>query len=230
MAAGKKSFLLYCDTIHTVELLEDAAAGKLFKHILAYVNDKDPETADPLLKIAFEPIKQQLKRDLIKWENGSEDRVEKARNAGIASGEARRTKSNLVVQNELGSSKRTQRTASVSVSDNVSASVNGKHKESLLEEVGSKRVKEIANEVWKDQDWRDQVCIGLSLSTEELKKWLALFNSSVASDAIPGFDKGKYKKMSRGWISKQQANGTTVENTGLSKKSDSAPLTVLKPK
>lgn len=68
MAENKKSFILYCDIIHTVEQLDNDDAGKLFKHILRYVNDCDPETDDKIIKIAFEPIKQQLKRDLIKYE------------------------------------------------------------------------------------------------------------------------------------------------------------------
>lgn len=93
-------------------------------------------------------------------------------------------------------------------------------------EIGSAKVKVIANEVWKDQHWRDSICMGLSVSPEELKKWLAMFNSSVASDNVPGFDKGRYKKMSRGWIVTQQQKGVKVE-THTQKKSDSAPLTLL---
>ena len=69
MAKDKKSVLVYCDLIHTVEHLPDELAGKLFKHFLAYVNDQDPQTDDVMLKIAFEPIKQQLKRDLKKYNN-----------------------------------------------------------------------------------------------------------------------------------------------------------------
>ena len=44
MADNKKSFLLYCDLIHTVQKLSDDQAGKLFKHVLEYVNDLNPET------------------------------------------------------------------------------------------------------------------------------------------------------------------------------------------
>jgi hypothetical protein len=69
MATDKKSFLLYCDIIHTIEQLTDEQAGHLFKHILQYVNDKDPITDNVITKIAFEPIKQQLKRDLMKYED-----------------------------------------------------------------------------------------------------------------------------------------------------------------
>ncbi len=92
-----------------------------------------------------------------------------------------------------------------------------------IKEIGSEKVKEVANEVWKDQAWKESICMGLTLTMGELKKWLAMFNSSVASDPIADFNKGKYKKMSRGWISSQKAKGVTVE-TGAQKKSDSAPL------
>ena len=69
MAQDKKGFLLYADQIHTIELLDDKKAGQLLKHIFKYVNDQDPQTTDPIIKLAFEPIKQALKRDLKKYEN-----------------------------------------------------------------------------------------------------------------------------------------------------------------
>lgn len=68
MAQGKKSFILYSDLKHTVEKLTDDKAGALFKHILQYVNDEDPQTDDILVQLVFEPIRQQLKRDLKEWE------------------------------------------------------------------------------------------------------------------------------------------------------------------
>ena len=68
MAENKKSFLLYCDIIHTVEKLTDEQAGKLLKHTLKYVNDLNPTPEDIITEIAFEPIKQSLKRDLLKYE------------------------------------------------------------------------------------------------------------------------------------------------------------------
>lgn len=69
MAENKKSFLLYVDLLHTVKKMPDDKAGLLFKHILEYVNDLNPETDDLIVDLTFEPIKQQLKRDLQKWEN-----------------------------------------------------------------------------------------------------------------------------------------------------------------
>ena len=68
MADNKKSFLLYCDLIHTVKKLTDEQAGKLFKHTLEYVNDKDPVTDDIITDLCFEPLRQSLKRDLKKYE------------------------------------------------------------------------------------------------------------------------------------------------------------------
>lgn len=68
MAKEKKGFILYCDIIHTIEKLSDEQAGKLFKHILKYVNDQEPIAEDIITEIAFEPIKQSLKRDLQKYE------------------------------------------------------------------------------------------------------------------------------------------------------------------
>ena len=72
MADNKKSVLLYCDLIHTVEKLDNETAGELFKHYLRYVNDLDPVTYNPMVDVVFESIKQNLKRDLKKWEETKE--------------------------------------------------------------------------------------------------------------------------------------------------------------
>ncbi len=71
MAENKRSFLLYADLIHTVNKLPDKEAGVLMKLILSYVNDENPDidSYDFVIQIAFEPIKQQLKRDLQKYQN-----------------------------------------------------------------------------------------------------------------------------------------------------------------
>ena len=76
MAKDKKSFLLYCDLIHTVNKLSDEQAGKLLKHILSYVNNENPVANDVIIDLVFEPIKQQLKRDLKKYEGTCETNKE----------------------------------------------------------------------------------------------------------------------------------------------------------
>ena len=74
MAEDKKSFLLYTDLIHTVNKMPNEKAGELFKHILSYVNDLNPETDDLIIQLTFEPIKQQLKRDLLKYKESIIDK------------------------------------------------------------------------------------------------------------------------------------------------------------
>ena len=107
MATNKKSFLLYCDIIHTIEKLSDEQAGKLLKHILRYVNDQDPIAEDVLTEIAFEPIKQNLKRDLVKYEEIKEKRSE-----------AGKTGANKRWQNIANDSKRINDIAKIAVNDN----------------------------------------------------------------------------------------------------------------
>ena len=68
MAESKKSFVLYNDYEKVFEMLTDEEAGKLIKHLFAYVNNKDTELEDRLLKLTFEPIKLQLMRDNKKYE------------------------------------------------------------------------------------------------------------------------------------------------------------------
>ena len=95
MATDKKSFLLYCDLIHTVEQLTDEQAGDLFKHILRYVNDQEPQTENVITRIAFEPIKQSLKRDLQKYEDirkRNQDNARKRWDATASSGIPNHTK------------------------------------------------------------------------------------------------------------------------------------------
>ena len=67
MAKNKNSFLLYADIIDVVEKLPDDISGKLFKHILRYVNGQNPECEELIVDLVFAPIKQALKRDLEKY-------------------------------------------------------------------------------------------------------------------------------------------------------------------
>lgn len=130
MADGKKGFLLYADMIGIVEHLPAEKAGELFLTILRYVNDQDPQPDDILVKVAFEPIKLSLKRDLQKWEEERHKRSNAGKLGGIKSGESRRTKQNEGV---LQKSKQNEANEAdnVSVNDNVnvSDSVNVKEKD-----------------------------------------------------------------------------------------------------
>jgi hypothetical protein len=69
MAANKKSFVLYTDQRSYFDKLNDQEAGQLIKHIFSYVNDENPNAVDRIIDLSFEPIKLQLKRDLVKYES-----------------------------------------------------------------------------------------------------------------------------------------------------------------
>ncbi len=123
MAENKKSFILYCDIINTVQKLDDKTAGELFKHLLKYVNDEDPKTENILIDIAFEPIKQQLKRDLNKYEQIKQKRSQ----AGKRSAELRKAESVKQTSTNSTSVKSVQQTSTnptVTVNDTVNVNVN----------------------------------------------------------------------------------------------------------
>lgn len=90
MATNKKAVLIYADWIHTVEKLSEEEAGRIFKHLLRYVNDQNPEAPDRLTEITFEPWKQTMKRDLKKWE-GEKERFSIAGKASAASRAKKKT-------------------------------------------------------------------------------------------------------------------------------------------
>jgi len=74
MAENKKGFILYANYISTINQLPDDVAGRLMKHIFAYVNDQNPKTDELLVNIVFEPIKNHLKDDLEKYILGKHDK------------------------------------------------------------------------------------------------------------------------------------------------------------
>ena len=119
MAENKKSFLLYCDIIHTIEKLSNEQSGQLFKHILRYVNDENPQCDDVLIDVVFEPIKQSLKRDLRKFEQ-----IKDARSKAGKEGASKRWQKMANAKNATQKNGKTkQAMAKIAVSDSVSVSV-----------------------------------------------------------------------------------------------------------
>jgi hypothetical protein len=118
MATDKKSFLLYCDLIHTISKMPNDKAGELFKHILEYVNDKDPVTEDLIIQLTFEPIKQSLKRDL--------DKYERIRLKNVDNAHKRWNKDNATAYERIPNDTKNADSGIDSVSDSVSDSVNDK--------------------------------------------------------------------------------------------------------
>ena len=113
MAKDKKSFILYVDQKDLWNKLPDEIAGKLIKHIYSYVSDENPSSDDLIIEIAFEPIKQQLKRDLKLFE---EKRVKRSE-AGIAGANKR-------WQEMANDSKRISSIAKIADNVNVNDNVN----------------------------------------------------------------------------------------------------------
>jgi len=120
MAENKKSFILYCDWITTFEKLSDEEAGRLIKHLFLYVNDNNPTPPDRITELVFEPIKQQLKRDLKYWETIKQKRSE----AGKASAEKRKQESTNSTHVESVEQKATNPTVNVTVNDTVTVNDN----------------------------------------------------------------------------------------------------------
>jgi len=129
MAQGKKSFVLYSELYETVDKLPDEIAGKVFKTILEYVNDKDPQPQDLIVQVVFEPVRQHLKRHLKDWEQIKLKRTVNGQKGGLKSGESRKSKQTKqmlqsVKQNEAKGSNTSKIEANEAVNVNGNVNVN----------------------------------------------------------------------------------------------------------
>lgn len=193
MAKDKKSFLLYCDLIHTIGHLTDEQAGKLFKHILSYVGDLNPITDDVITNLAFEPIKQQLKRDLKAWEQERKGRSD-AGKKGMAKRWDKSVKHPITKDNSVIP-------AITNITDNVTVTVN---------------VTDTVNEILKDIEIGAtiQYCV-LNLSRDyKTERIVELWQAFL----INGQDKNyhtRQKKIQhfRNWIKNQPYDGKTYQRT-----------------
>lgn len=125
MAEDKRGFLLYCNLLATVRKMPDDKAGVLFKTILRYVNDENPEVDDLIVDLVFEPVKQQLKIDLKKWEAFRQKQSENGAKGG------RPKKIDIIVDE----SQKTQpffSESQKSLNVNVNDSVNDKVKDNII--------------------------------------------------------------------------------------------------
>ncbi|MFA9219863.1 MAG: DUF6291 domain-containing protein [Sediminibacterium sp.] len=186
----KKGILVYADWIHVFESLKDAEAGRLIKHFFRYVNDQNPEPPDKITKIVFEPIKQTLKRDLVKWEG----KKIKYSIAGKASAEKRSEikKSSTFVENVQHPS--TNSTVSVNDSVSVSATVSvsdnvnvNDYEERAREYISSSpsakdffKIELLKTEFVQDEIWIADVCKEFSIEKEKIFSALEDFNTELA--------------------------------------------------
>jgi hypothetical protein len=199
MAESKKSFLLYCDLIHTVSKMPDDKAGLLFKHLLMYVNDKNPDTEDLIIQLTFEPIKQQLKRDLVKYGETVEGRSK----AGKASAEARKLakekqqKSTNPTSVDFVQQKSTNPTDSVN--DNVSVT------DTVKDNVKDKEI--INNDVFKEnllknENWIKTIATESKKTEEEVKQKLEGFIVHLATELKIHPSVNEFAKHFKYWLPK----------------------------
>lgn len=122
---GKKSFVLYTDLLESVDHLTDEEMGRLFRHLLEYVNDQKPELSDRLLLTAWKPIERSLKHDLEKWRGICEKRAQ----AGAKGGKqkvAKQANASFAKQNEANEAVTVTDTVTVTVTDTVNVEEGSK--------------------------------------------------------------------------------------------------------
>lgn len=160
MAKDKKSFILYADQKALFEKLPDELAGKLIKHIFKYVNDENPVSEDLIIEIAFEPIKNHLKRDLKLFE----EKLVKRSEAGKVGAEKRwqeMANDSNRINNIANDGKRIKPIAKIAENDNVN--VNDIYNTPPLEDFIAYAVSKVHNidkdqvrlkyESWLVNDW-----------------------------------------------------------------------------
>lgn len=196
MAKDKKSIILYCDLIHTINGLSDDEAGKVFKHLLSYVNDLNPEPPDRLTQIVFEPIKQQLKRDLKSWEDelGKKSRggrlgnikrwnldlYNKVLEKKITIEEAEEIATGRKVSHTDGIAIHSDQTPSDSIASiavNVNDNVNGNVNVTVTDNVNNKEIKESFFSDFPNSTYLESVCRDLNQTKEQVTSRLKDFRA-----------------------------------------------------
>lgn len=179
MAENKKSFVLYSDLISVVKKLveQDRAnktnySGELFLLILEYVNDLNPVPIDFIVEMAFEPIKLQLKRDLMKYEVIKEKRSK----AGQKSAEMK--KLNSTNSTSVESVEQTPTNSTVNVTDNVTVNDTVNDNDILLE-------KETKS---KNFDFRKKL-IDFGFKEKLIDDWLKVRKTKKATNTETAFNK-----------------------------------------
>jgi len=218
MAADKKSFVLYTDSNGLIKQLPDDVAGRLLKHIFAYVNDENPISDELLLNIAFEPIKMHLKRDLKKFELIKERRSEAGKKGGIKSGEVRK-----IEKNEANASFATKNEAneavSDSVNDNVSVSDNVNEKKEVVDNStnfdNSKNIH--YSKILKTEalQWQETVAMQLKVPPDLIPKKLDEFTIFLSTIFKAHPNKKEFISHFINWLPKNLSNDkSSINNSG----------------
>ena len=163
MAGDKKGFVLYVDQKELFDKLPNEKAGELIKHIFKYVNDEHPTSEDILIELAFIPIKQQLKRDLVKWKNRANTSRENGKLGGRPKNPAEPKEPIGLIDNPAEPKEPVN--VNVNVNDTVNVNVNDTVNDN---DIFNKTVSEICNFAWplfpkeirpkeRDKKWIDTI-------------------------------------------------------------------------
>jgi hypothetical protein len=191
---GKKSFVLYTDQREVFDELDDVTAGKLIKHIFAYVNDEDPETDDKLVRLAFLPIKTQLKRDLKIWDEKKKQRAEAGKKGGLA-------KASNATNSVAKPSTATNSVANLAVNDNVNVNVNDIYTETEKTlEVNEESHNQIFRELWKSNIWLESISMKNKVGIEQVRNHLNEFRQECILKNELKVDETDAKKHFINWI------------------------------
>ena len=237
MAEGKASFVLYTDLIHLVRKLPREIRGDLFLIILEYVNDnlsivEVMEEADILLSVTFEPIKQQLKRDLKKYEKRQQQRID----AGRRSAEARAAQRNstAVDDNSISSGVSVSVYGNVNGSGNVNGNVISKDIERENTETPPPQNYDFSiptSEIEKYMNsqeqimWFESYCMNNHLTPEQLRTKITEFVKELQDKNITTKEKKDLFSHFTNWNNGKQRQNKSTNYTG----SYSGTGTTLKP-
>ena len=227
MAKDKKSFVAYTEWSETFEMLSDEEAGKLIKHLLRYVNDENPEMDDRMLKILFQPIKQQLKRDLKKYEDEKNKKSEFGRLGNlkrwhkdlykqviqkkISLEDAENTAANR--KSSPSDPPRSKPIAKIAVNDNDNDNDNVNVNVNVLSKESNKRALDFLKNNYPSRFETDFV-MRYGKNIENKQKFTDDFNDTVDQEDIEWTDKklfARLGKYSRNWIDNQ--NKYVKQNT-----------------
>lgn len=222
MADDKKSFILYSDLISIVEKLiqkdrenKTNYSGELFYHILQYVNDKNPIPIDFIVEMAFEPIKQQLKRDLKKYEIIREKRAK----AGLASAEKR--KQNATNPTYVDNCKERSTLSTVTDNDNVNDTVNVTVNDNVINSVsvieksptqnfssyGKQPIDTLKKNCAGYSQWLTVICKKNSLTMDRVLEWLDSFELHLLGKGTNEETESEFKRYFNSWISSEIRQG-----------------------
>ena len=204
MAEDKKGFVLYADLIHTLGKMPDDKAGELFKHILSYVNDQDPITDDLIIQLTFEPIKQQLKRDLKKYDEIKLKRSDAGKESARLKALKKKQQDKLISTSvESVQQDSTNPTVRDTVNDNVNVNISFIDKMDLFK----KKVGEDDNVIWRENVYRmHKIQKGkLFKVVEQFTIHLAIQNNGVYNENF-----AEFRRHCSNWI------GTSIQNGKLS--------------